>query len=144
MGTANPNFNLISSEDVEGTKVFGANGDSIGEIDHLMIDRVSGNVRYAIMSFGGFLGLGHSHFPLPWSAIKYDADRQGYVTNVTEQQLRDAPEFSDDSWTGDRDWESRWHQHFGARPYWEEGKGSDIQGKSDIPGSDLPRSDMPL
>lgn len=120
MGTASPTFNLISSEDVEGTNVYDSNGNKIGEIDHLMIDRVSGNVRYAVMSFGGFMGLGHSHYPLPWNAIKYDQESEGYVTNVTENQLKDAPEFSDDSWWTDRDWESRWHEHLQSRPYWDE------------------------
>jgi len=120
MATASPTFNLISSEDVEGTKVCDPSGNRIGEIDHLMIDRDSGNVRYAIMSFGGFLGLGHSHYPVPWNALKYDTNVGGYVSNITEQQLKDAPEFSDDSWTN-REWETDWHEHFGAKPYWQEG-----------------------
>ena len=59
--TARPNHQLISSEDVEGTDVYDLKGSKIGEIDHLMIDKVSGRVRYAVISFGGFLGLGHSH-----------------------------------------------------------------------------------
>jgi len=120
MATASPTFNLISSEEVEGTKVLDASGNKIGEIDHLMIDRASGNVRYAVMSFGGFMGLGHSHYPVPWNALRYDASLGGYISNITEQQLQDAPEFSDDSWTN-RDWESDWHEHFGAQPYWQEG-----------------------
>jgi hypothetical protein len=84
-----------------------------------MIDKVSGNVRYAVMSFGGFMGLGHKHHPLPWNSLKYDPERGGYVTNVTESQLKDAPEFSDDSWQ-DRDWEMRWHRHFQTTPYWDD------------------------
>jgi hypothetical protein len=67
-----------------------------------MIDKVSGRVTYAVMSFGGFLGLGHSHYPIPWGALKCDTSRNGFVTSVTEQQLKDAPAFSDDSWS-DRD-----------------------------------------
>jgi hypothetical protein len=127
MATASPTFNLISSEDVEGTKVCDSGGNKIGEIDHLMIDKVSGNVRYAIMSFGGFLGLGHSHYPVPWNALKYDTSLGGYISNITQQQLEDAPEFSDDSWTS-RDWESDWHEHFGARPYWQESGRSSATG----------------
>ncbi len=124
MATASPQFNLISSEEVQGTTVYDSRGSEIGEIDHLMIDKVSGNVRYAVMSFGGFLGLGEKHFPLPWNSIHYDRDREGYVANVTEQQLRDAPEFSDDSWT-DRSWETRLHEHYRADPYWKgEGLGA--------------------
>ena len=120
--TAHPNHNLISSEDVEGTNVFGINDAQIGEIDHLMIDKISGRVTYAVMSFGGFLGLGHSHYPIPWGALKYDTTLGGYRTGVTEQQLKDAPAFSDDSWS-DRDWETRMHQHYGAPApyYWELG-----------------------
>jgi hypothetical protein len=61
--TAHPDMRLISSEDVQGTNVYGAGNEAIGEIDHLLIEKVSGRVVYAVMSFGGFLGLGHSHYP---------------------------------------------------------------------------------
>lgn len=117
MATAHPNHQLISSEDVNGTNVYGAGDAKVGEIDHLMIDKMSGRVTYAVMSFGGFLGLGHSHYPVPWSALKYDTALGGYRTGITEQQLKDAPAFSDDAWT-DRNWETRTHQHYGVQPYW--------------------------
>jgi hypothetical protein len=106
--TAHPDRRLISSEDVQGTVVYGAGDKAIGEIDHLLIDKVSGRVLYAVMSFGGFLGLAHSHYPIPWAALKYDTNLGGYRTGITEGRLRDAPEFSDDSWE-DRDWEARAH-----------------------------------
>ncbi|ATQ66994.1 MULTISPECIES: PRC-barrel domain-containing protein [Methylosinus] len=122
MASAEFGFNLISSQDLEGVTVFDPNGDEIGEIDHLMIDCVSGRVRYAVMAFGGFLGLGHSHYPLPWSSLTYDRERGAFVADVTEQQLHDAPEFSDDSWS-DREWERRVHEHYHARPYWDEQPG---------------------
>jgi hypothetical protein len=115
--TAHPDRRLISSEDVQGTNVYGVGDEAVGEIDHLLIDKVSGRVVYAVMSFGGFLGLGHSHYPIPWSALKYDTNLGGYRTGITEAQLRDAPEFSDDSWE-DRDWEARTHQHYRAPTYW--------------------------
>ena len=115
--TAHPNHQLISSEDVEGTNVYDLKGKEIGEIDHLMIDKMSGRVAYGVISFGGFMGLGHSHYPVPWGALKYDTSLGGFRTNITEQQLKDAPEFSDDTW-GDRDWESRTHKHYAAPSYW--------------------------
>jgi sporulation protein YlmC with PRC-barrel domain len=115
--TAHPNHNLISSEDVEGTNVYDMKGSKIGEIDHLMIDKVSGRVTYAVMSFGGFLGLGHSHYPIPWGALKYDIKLDGYVTGISEQQLKDAPAFSDDSWT-DRNWETQTYRHYNVQRYW--------------------------
>src|SRR5690606_10557522 len=67
--TAHGNHNFISSNDVQGTNVYGPGEDKVGTIDHLMIDKVSGRVHYAVMSFGGFLGLGHSHYPIPWPAL---------------------------------------------------------------------------
>jgi len=82
-----------------------------------MIDKVSGRVGYAVISFGGFMGLGHSHYPVPWGALKYDTSLNGFRTNISEKQLKDAPEFSDDTW-GDRNWETRTHQHYGAPTYW--------------------------
>ena len=118
--TAHPNHQCVSSEDIQGTEVYGPDGKKVGEVDHLIIDKVSGRVAYAVMSFGGFLGLGHSHYPVPWGALKYDASLEGFRTNITEQQLRDAPEFSDDSWL-DRNWEVQTHRHYRAPHYWEMG-----------------------
>ena len=89
--TAHPDRRLISSEDVQGTNVYGIGDEAIGEIDHLLIEKMSGRVAYAVMSFGGFLGLAHSHYPIPWSALKYDTALQGYRTGITEAQLKDAP-----------------------------------------------------
>ncbi|WP_026606762.1 PRC-barrel domain-containing protein [Methylocapsa acidiphila] len=131
MATAYPESILISSEEVEGTNIFDPNGNQIGQIDHLMIDKSSGQVRYAVMSFGGFLGLGHSHYPLPWSSLNYDKGLEGYTTNVTESQLKDAPEFSDDSWAS-RDWESRMHQHYKVEPYWSQSGGMRAGGSGDL------------
>ena len=116
--TAHPDHRLISSEDVEGTTVYGVGDKAVGEIDHLLIDKLSGRVAYAVMSFGGFLGLAHSHYPIPWSALTYDTTLDGFRTAVTDAQLRDAPAFSDDSWS-DRSWETQTHKHYGAPIYWE-------------------------
>ena len=117
MATAHPDRMLISSEDVHDTDVYGVGNEAIGKIDHLLIEKVNGRVAYAVMSFGGFLGLAHSHYPVPWSALKYDTSLGGYRTGITEAQLQNAPEFSDDSWT-DRGWETQTHQHYQAAPYW--------------------------
>jgi hypothetical protein len=117
MDTVHPNHAFISSEDVEGINVFDRAEKKIGEIDHLMIDKYSGRVVYAVLSFGGLLGLGHSHYPLPWAKLIYDKRLDGFRTDVNEKQLRDSPEFSDDSFQS-RDWESRLHQYYGQTPYW--------------------------
>lgn len=118
MAMANPTSNLISSENVHGTAVYGAGDNNVGDIDHLMIEKMSGRVTYAVMSFGGFLGLGNSHYPIPWNALKYDTALGGYRTGITEQQLQSAPQFSQDSW-GNREWEQRTNEHYGVRPYWD-------------------------
>lgn len=115
--TIHPDHMLISSEDVEGTAVYDLKGNKIGEVDHLMIDKVSGRVSYAVMSFGGFLGLGHAHYPLPWAVLKYSTKLGGFQTDVSAEQLRDAPAFSDDSWA-DRNWETKTHSHYNVLPYW--------------------------
>jgi hypothetical protein len=70
------------------------------------------------MSFGGFLVLSHSHYPIPWAALSYDTGLDGFRTDITETQLRDAPDFSDDSWS-DRSWETKTHKHYGVPTYWD-------------------------
>jgi sporulation protein YlmC with PRC-barrel domain len=89
--------NLIGSDKVEGTAVFGADAEKIGSIERVMIDKVSGRVSYAVLSFGGFLRVGHDHYPLPWQSLKYDTRLGGYVTGITESQLRGAPKYGNDN-----------------------------------------------
>ncbi len=88
---------LIGSDKVEGTAVYGADATKIGSIERVMIDKVSGRVSYAVLGFGGFLGLGNDHYPLPWQSLKYDTELGGYVTGVTEKQLRGAPKYRDEA-----------------------------------------------
>ena len=78
---------LIAAEKVEGTDVYNLNGDKLGTVDDIMLDKVSGHAIYAIMSFGGFLGMGEKQHPLPWSALDYDTRKGGYVVNLSKQQL---------------------------------------------------------
>lgn len=96
--------NLIASDKVEGTPVFGIDGKKIGRIENVMIDKITGQVAYAVLSFGGFLGLGTDHYPLPWSMLKYDENMGGYVVNITKDQLKNAPKFQEDE---DFDWSDR-------------------------------------
>jgi hypothetical protein len=90
---------LIGSDKVEGTAVYGAGDEKIGSIERVMIDKTSGRVSYAVLSFGGFLGIGHDHYPLPWQSLKYDTALGGYRTGVTADQLKGAPKYAnDDNW----------------------------------------------
>jgi hypothetical protein len=91
--------NLIGSDRVEGTAVYGADDQKIGSIERVMIDKTSGRVSYAVLSFGGFLGIGDDHYPLPWQSLKYDTALGGYRTGVTQKQLEGAPRYgNDNSW----------------------------------------------
>ena len=85
---------VISSDHVEGTKVYNAAGDKLGSIDDLMIDKVSGQIRYAVMEFGGFLGIGTDRYPLPWNMLKYDTAKEGYVVPLDKKRLDDAPRYA--------------------------------------------------
>ncbi|MDN3919346.1 PRC-barrel domain-containing protein [Roseateles violae] len=86
----------ISSDKVEGTNVYNGNGDKLGSIDNLVIDKRSGQVRYAALEFGGFLGMGTDRYPIPWSMLKYDTNLDGYVVPLTESQLEKAPRYAED------------------------------------------------
>jgi sporulation protein YlmC with PRC-barrel domain len=116
-GSTTGGKHLISSREVEGTTVYNADGKKIGSIDHLVIERVSGQVTYAVVDFGGFLGRLKSHYRLPWPTLKYDAKLEGYRTDVTKEQLKCAPGFDEDSYS-DRDWETQTHRNYGVEPYW--------------------------
>src|SRR5262249_26535307 len=84
---------LIDSDKVEGTKVYRSNGDKIGQIERLMIDKISGKVAYAVMSFGGFLGLGEDYYPVPWSLLTYNRELGGYDVDISDEQLKAAPKY---------------------------------------------------
>jgi hypothetical protein len=111
---------LIGSDKVEGTAVYRSNGDRIGTIDRLMIDKLSGKVAYAVMSFGGFLGIGDDHYPVPWSLLTYNTDLGGYEVNISDAQLRGAPRFGQgEDWDRyDRDRETALYSYYGVTPYW--------------------------
>lgn len=87
---------LISSAKVEGTKVVGGDGETIGRIESFMVDKYTGRVAYALLSFGGVMGVGASYFPLPWPILDYDTDADAYVLSVTKEQLKQAPKFEKD------------------------------------------------
>jgi hypothetical protein len=91
--------NLIGSDKVEGTAVYGADRKKIGSIKRVMIDKTSGKASYAVLSFGGFLGIGDDYYPLPWQSLKYDTSLGGYIAGITEDRLQGAPkDANENSW----------------------------------------------
>lgn len=93
MNTSPSSHDVISSERVEGSNVYNAAGDKLGSIDDLMIDKRSGQVRYAVLEFGGFLGIGTDRYPLPWNMLKYDTAKDGYVVPLDKDRLNGAPSY---------------------------------------------------
>ena len=111
---------LIASDRVEGTPVRRSGGGKIGTIERLMIDKVGGSVAYAVLSFGGFLGLGQKHVPIPWARLTYDRTLGAYHLDLTDEELRGAPSVvagQEFDW-GDRSREVEIHNYYRVPPYW--------------------------
>ena len=101
---------LISSNKVEGTKVFNTAGDKLGSIESVMIEKTSGTVRYAVLEFGGFLGMGTDRYPLPWGIMKYDQRQDGYVVPIDKNVLKDAPKYPENEYP-------EYNEEYGRRIY---------------------------
>ena len=113
---------LIAASQVNGTAVYNTNGDRLGTIDDVMIDKMSGRVVYAVLSFGGFLGIGDRHYPLPWPQLRYDVAYGGYVVNLDKRVLEGAPSYGRDepgSWNDPR-WERSVYDYYKTQPYWDQ------------------------
>src|SRR6202171_4925485 len=111
---------LIASDRVEGTAVRRPNGDKLGHIERLMIDKISGKVSYAILSFGGVLGMGPSRLPLPWARLTYSTRFEAYQLDIDDDELKRAPSFRADKdfdWGEDRK-STRLNRYYGTPPYW--------------------------
>jgi len=111
---------LIASDRVVGTEVRRPDGSKVGRIERLMLDKTSGRVAYAVMSFGGFLGLGEDYYTLPWGTLRFDPEIDAYVVDITEEQLRAAPDRSPEGGnpSDEREWEEHVHRYYNAAPYW--------------------------
>ena len=119
-GKLDSNKRLISADRVEGTTVYNTDGERLGTIESLMIDKLSGRVAYAVMSFGGFLGIGDHHHQLPWQVLHYDVGQGGYVVDLDKRVLEGAPTFRSDEkvdWE-DESWGKRVHDYYQVPPYW--------------------------
>lgn len=125
MTGATSNHPLITAKRVTGTPVVNLEGDRIGHIEDLSINKVSGQVIYALLSFGGFLGIGERFHPLPWAVLDYNPDKDGYVLPLTKEALQNAPSYSKEELEafGGRDTSYReglyaYYAAYGIAPYW--------------------------
>jgi hypothetical protein len=110
---------LISSDKAVGTAVYNRQGEHLGSVYNLMIDKYSGQVAYAVMSFGGFLGMGESYHPLPWRTLTYDTRKGGYVVDLDRRRLETAPSYTSTTapnWS-DRTYGHRVDDFYGVPPY---------------------------
>jgi sporulation protein YlmC with PRC-barrel domain len=111
---------LISSRRVEGTRVFNRAGEKLGTVHSVMITKTSGHVVYALLSFGSFLGLGGNVYPVPWSMLDYDPDKDGYVVDLTRDQIENAPSMRLDEADRprERSEEEMVYAYYGQVPHW--------------------------
>lgn len=113
---------ILSANTLEGDRVKNSAGEDLGKIDEIMIDIPSGRVAYAVLSFGGVLGIGNKLFAVPWSILSVDEDEECFVLEMDQRTLQTAPGFDKDDWPdmADVTWGSEIFKHYGITPYWEE------------------------
>src|SRR3954466_3488972 len=106
---------LIASNKVEGTAVYNRQGERLGEVYNFMVNKRSGQVAYAVLSFGGLLGMGGTYYPLPWNALTYDTSQGGYVVDIDKDRLSNAPSYKsgEDPFSSDASYGSRLRSYWG-------------------------------
>ncbi|NMG35152.1 PRC-barrel domain containing protein [Azoarcus sp. TTM-91] len=116
-----PGPEVMAASTLEGDDVVNRLGEDLGKIKEIMIDVPSGRVAYAVLSSGGFLGLGDKLFAIPWSALTLDVNRKCFVLDVDADRLKNAPGFDKDHWPSmaDTTWANEVHAYYGQRAYWQ-------------------------
>jgi sporulation protein YlmC with PRC-barrel domain len=112
---------VLAADTLTGDKVVNLQNEDLGKIEHLMIDLGTGRIAYAVLSFGGFLGMGDKLFAIPWSALTVDTLEKRFVLQVDKELLKRAPGFDKEQWPNmaDRAWGSQVFKYYGAKPYWD-------------------------
>lgn len=116
-----PGPRLLTAHTLTGDKVMNRAGETLGNVDDIMLDVSLGRIAYVVMAAGGFMGLGEKLFALPWSALTLDAQRKCFLLDASKESFRNAPGFDKDHWPEEADetWHQSVHAHFGSRPYWD-------------------------
>jgi sporulation protein YlmC with PRC-barrel domain len=112
---------VLTASTLTGDAVKNAAGEDLGKVDEIMLDIPSGRIAYAVVSFGGFLGMGNKLFAIPWSALTLNEDTKHFVLNIDKKKLEAAPGFDKDNWPNmaDNTWATQIYKYYGAAPYWE-------------------------
>ena len=116
-----PGPEIMAASSFEGETVVNSQGETVGEIEEVMLDVRSGRIAYAVLSVGGFLGIGEKYFAVPWRAFTMDTDNHRFILDVDKQRLENAPGFDKDHWPAmaDQSWATQVHTYYSTRPYWE-------------------------
>lgn len=111
-----------AKKSVIGARVVNRQNESLGKIEDIVIDADAGRIAYAVLSFGGILGMGDKHFAIPWEALAFSLSDKHALLNVDKKVLENAPGFKEDNWPNmaDPTWGSNIYKHYGYRPYWEQ------------------------
>jgi len=112
---------LLSAASLKGDSVVNPSGENLGKLEEIMLDTDSGRIGYAVLSFGGFLGMGDKLFAIPWDQFNVDTAKERLVLNIPKDQLENAPGFDKNNWPNmaDRTWGESIHSHYSSRPYWQ-------------------------
>ena len=117
---------VAAKKTVIGSNVVNKQNEDLGKIEDLVLDTGSGRIAYAVLSFGGFLGMGDKYFAIPWNAFHFNLSENRAVLNVEKKLLENAPGFNKDNWPNMADsvWGTSIYKHYGYTPYWEEVPGT--------------------
>ncbi|HEY2000293.1 PRC-barrel domain-containing protein [Paraburkholderia sp.] len=137
---AGPGPDVMAASTLDGDKVLSDDGTDIGKIKDIMLDVRSGRIAYAVLSSGGFLGIGDKLLAVPWHALTLDTERKCFLLAMSTERVKNAPGFDKNHWPSmaDQTWATSVHQYYGSEPYW----GRDDVGAGDIPpgSSDAPEA----
>jgi sporulation protein YlmC with PRC-barrel domain len=117
-----PGPRLMGADTLMGNDVYNPQGDDLGDIKEIMLEVHSGRVSYAVLSFGGFMGMGEKLFAVPWTALTLDTVNKRFTLNVQKDRLESAPGFDKDNWPNmsDQTWADTIHSYYGTKPYAED------------------------
>ena len=133
-----PRPDVMAAATLDGNKVLSSEGDDIGKIKDIMLDVRSGRIAYAVLSSGGFLGIGDKLLAIPWHALTLDTGRKCFQLAMSSERVKNAPGFDKDHWPSmaDQTWATSVHQYYGSEPYWGRdglGAGAIPAGRSNAP-----------
>jgi len=116
-----PGPEVMDADTLIGDSVVNAAGEDLGDVKAIMLDVGSGRIAYAVLSFGGFLGMGDKLFAIPWSALTLDTRNKCFILDVAKERLENAPGFDKDHWPAmaDANWARQLHEYYNVRPYWD-------------------------